>query len=386
MHNEQEIEISIKDVKSLMEIYDIEVSSLDGWVPVVDFIEKGDWLEYKLIIEDGREVLVNENHLFETIDGWEYAKNLCDKEYNFLTDSGVQKGIVKMTGNVIPIVDISVGHENQRYYTNGISSHNSGKSLTKTHLAAQFLSQGKNVLYISLEMDEIRIAERIDANLFNIPLETLKSLPKDEYVKKFKNIINKSNGRLIIKEFPPTSVSAIHFRALLNELKLKNNFIPDVLFIDYLSIVASSRMKMSNSTSYSYLKSVAEELRSIAVEFDIPIVTSQQSNRSGINSSDIDESNIAESVGIAFTADAMLALIKTDELDALGQILIKQVKNRYGSLDNPRKFVLGVDYSRMKLYDVEDFAQETIIQDSNPINKFGSESKPDKSKFSGFKI
>ena len=269
------------------------------------------------------------------------------------------------------------------------SNTGGGKSTFKTSLASHMLSQGYNVLYITLEMSEQRIAERIDANLFNTKLEDIVKLSKDEYIKKIKSITNKSHGQLIVKEYPPVAASAIHFRALLNELRLKKNFVPNIIFVDYLSLMASSRLKMSGSTSYSYVKSVAEELRGLAVEFNVPIVTSQQSNRAGASNSDLDVTNVSESIGVAYSVDFMAGLIKTDELDALGQILIKQIKNRFGSLDNPRKFCLGIDFSKMRVYDLERSAQDNLIQDikdSNPINKFGSESKPDKSKFSGFKI
>lgn len=268
------------------------------------------------------------------------------------------------------------------------SNTGSGKTALKTSLASYMLSQGYNVLYITLEMAEQKIAERIDANLFNVRLDDIVKISKQDYIKKIKNISNNSHGQLIIKEYPPVTASAIHFRALLNELRLKKNFVPNIIFVDYLSLMSSSRLKMSSSTSYSYVKSVSEELRGLAVEFNVPIITSQQSNRSGVNNSDLDVTNVSESIGVAYTVDFMAALIKTDELDSLGQILIKQIKNRYGSLDNPRKFCLGIDFSKMRVYDLENSAQENIIQDkdSAPINSFGVERVPEKSKFTGFKI
>lgn len=269
------------------------------------------------------------------------------------------------------------------------SNTGSGKTCLKTHLASYMLTQGINVLYLTLEMSEDRIAERIDANLLNIELDRIKNISRDSYINKIKNIANKSHGKLIIKEYPPVAASTIHFRALLNELRLKKNFIPQIIFVDYLSLMASSRLKMSGSTSYSYVKSVAEELRGLAVEFNVPVVTSQQSNRSGVNNSDLDVTNVSESIGVAYTVDFMAALIKTEELDKLGQILIKQIKNRYGSLDSPRKFCLGIDFSKMKVYDLENSAQDNIVQgteDYPPINSFGTERKSDRLKFTGFKI
>ena len=266
-----------------------------------------------------------------------------------------------------------------------------GKTLLKCHLSAAALLQGYNVLYISMEMSEERIAERIDANLLNIKMQELHSLNKEEYVRRFKNLRNKTTGKLIIKEFPTGSAGSTHFRALLNELKLKKNFVPDIIFVDYLNICASSRIKMGGSTnSYGYVKAITEELRGLAMEFNVPCVTSAQSNRSGSNNSDVDLTNIADSIGISYTVDFMAALITSEELDNLGQIMIKQLKNRWNSLDYYKRFVIGVDKAKMKLYNVESTSQENISDagytDDEPINSFGVKRNSTKNKFEGFKV
>ena len=247
-----EKQISFIEIDTLLQNgYDVEIDSCDGFVPIAKFVYKGMWKEYKLILSDGREVSVNENHLFETANGWQYAKNLCDVESLFLTDIGYVSGKVYSSDILIPIVDISVEHENHRYYANGISSHNTavGKSLALCHIASSYFMQGKNVLYITLEMSEARIAERIDANLLNISLEDLPNIPKDIYDKRIKSLKSKTVGRLIIKEYPTASASTTHFRALLNELNLKSGFVPDAIFVDYLNIAASSRLSANSNAN-----------------------------------------------------------------------------------------------------------------------------------------
>ena len=238
-----------------------------------------------------------------------------------------------------------------------------GKSLFMCHAAAAALSQNKNVLYITMEMSEERIAERIDANLLNVPIDQLEHLSKDSFTKKVQNIATKTNGKLIIKEYPTGSAHANHFRALLNELKLKRNMIPDIIFIDYLNICSSARMKgMGGSiNSYSYIKSIAEELRGLAVEFDVPVVSATQTTRGGYNNDDVGLEDTSESFGLPATADLMFALIVNDELKASNQILVKQLKNRYNDLGANQRFVIGVDRSKMRLYDVD--------QNDSPLNK-----------------
>ena len=264
-----------------------------------------------------------------------------------------------------------------------------GKSLFMCHCAAGVLNQGKNVLYITMEMAEERIAERIDANLMNLPIESLASLPKNVFDDKIGKIAKSSVGKLIVKEYPTGSAHTGHFRALLNELKLKKNFKPDMIYIDYLNICASSRMRgMGGSiNSYTYIKAIAEELRGLAVEFNVPIVSATQTTRSGFSNTDVGLEDTSESFGLPATADLMFALISTEELEELGQLLVKQLKNRYNDPTKYKRFVVGVDRSRMKLYDVEESAQSDIMTEmvpDKPINKFGERESNDS--FADFKL
>ena len=237
-----------------------------------------------------------------------------------------------------------------------------GKSLFMCHVAASTLLQGRNVLYITLEMADKKIAERIDANLMNISLEDLESLPKKMFDDKIKRIEKKTKGKLIVKEYPTASAHTGHFRALLNELIIKKNFRPDILIIDYLNICSSSRFKMGASiNSYSYIKSIAEELRGLAVEFNLPILSATQTTRTGFVSTDIGLEDTSESFGLPATADLMFALISTEELEKLNQMLVKQLKNRYNDPTINKRFVIGIDRAKMKLYDVTQSAQEDLV-------------------------
>ena len=272
-----------------------------------------------------------------------------------------------------------------------LAGTNVGKSLFMCHCAASNLSQGKNVLYITLEMAEERIAERIDANLLNVSMDELAILPRNVYEKKVQRIKSNTPGKLIIKEYPTASAGAGHFRHLLNELKIKRNFIPEIIYIDYLNICASSRLKYgSNVNSYTLIKSIAEELRGLAVEFNVPIVSATQTTRSGFTSSDLGLEDTSESFGLPATADFMFALISTEELQEMNQILVKQLKNRYGDPSSHRRFVIGVDRAKMKLYDVEQHAQEDVIDDKPVFDntEFGkrvsTERKFDKNVFENF--
>lgn len=245
-----------------------------------------------------------------------------------------------------------------------------GKSLFMCHVAANALTQGRNALYITMEMAEERIAERIDANLLNIPIDQLEYLPKPIMVTKVNDLASKTNGKLIIKEYPTGQANVSHFRALLNELKLKKNFVPDIIFIDYLNICASSRMKgMGGSiNSYTYIKAIAEEMRGLAVEFNVPIMSATQTTRSGYGSSDPGLEDTSESFGLPATADLMFALISNDELAEQGHILVKQLKNRYNDPNKYKRFVINVDRSRMKLEDAPD-AEENLVQDGPVMDK-----------------
>ena len=240
-----------------------------------------------------------------------------------------------------------------------------GKSLFMCHMAANCLSQGKNVLYITLEMAEERIAERIDANLMNISMEDLHDLPKNMFDDKIAKLNDKMNGKLIVKEYPTATAHSAHFRGLIKELAIKKSFKPDMIFVDYLNICASSRLKgASNVNSYTYIKSIAEELRGLAVECNVPIMSATQTTRSGYTSSDLGLEDTSESFGLPATADFMFAIISNEELEALNQIVVKQLKNRYNDPTVNKRFVIGIDRSKMRLYDVENKEQDDLV-DSN---------------------
>ncbi len=262
-----------------------------------------------------------------------------------------------------------------------------GKSLFMCHVASSVLLQGRNVLYITLEMAEERIAERIDANLLNVPIQQLIELPKSMFETKVNSIANKTKGSLIIKEYPTASAHAGHFKALLNELALKKSFRPDIIFIDYLNICASSRYKGNgNVNSYSYIKAIAEELRGLAVEFNVPIVSATQTTRSGYGNTDVELTDTSESFGLPATADLMFALISTEELEQLGQIMVKQLKNRYNDPTVYKRFVIGIDRSKMRLYDCEQSAQDELIDSGKDEEyEYDDNKKTFKDKFNQFK-
>ena len=257
-----------------------------------------------------------------------------------------------------------------------------GKSLAMCHFAADALSQGRNVLYITMEMAEEKIAERIDANLFDVDIATLKDLNKSAFVNKVKHINDKTQGKLIIKEYPTASAHVGHFRALLNELKMKKKFTPDVIYIDYLNICASSRMKGLGGSinTYSYIKAIAEEIRGLAVEYNVPIWSATQSTRTGFGNTDVEITDTSESFGLPATCDLMIALISTEQLEAANQVMIKQLKNRYNDISQHKRFCVGIDRSKMRLYDVEASAQ-TLSSDEIT----SAPSTPNKD-FSAFKI
>jgi archaellum biogenesis ATPase FlaH len=261
-----------------------------------------------------------------------------------------------------------------------------GKSLFMCHCASNFLTQGQNVLYITLEMAEERIAERIDANLMDVTIDDLHDMPKELYDNKMAKLRSKTTGQLIIKEYPTASAHSGHFRALMNELSLKKSFKPDVVFVDYLNICASSRFKGGNISSYFYIKAIAEELRGLAVEFNLPIFSATQTTRTGFVSTDIGLEDTSESFGLPATADFMFALMSNEELESLGQMKVKQLKNRYNDPSMNRAFIVGVDRSKMRLYDVENSAQNIV--DSNQSKDKESYPTPEQAydKFSDFKV
>ena len=262
-----------------------------------------------------------------------------------------------------------------------------GKTMFMTHLASSILLQGKNVLYITMEMAEERIAERIDANLLNVGMSDLEELPYQMYETKINKLQSKTTGKLIIKEYPTASAHTGHFKSLINELALKKSFKPDIVFIDYLNICSSSRFKAgSNVNSYTYIKSIAEELRGLAVENDIPIFSATQTTRGGFVSSDVGLEDTSESFGLPATADFMFALISSEELEEKNQIMVKQLKNRYNDPTLNRKFIIGVDRSKMRLYDVEQVAQEDLVDSGQDKSSTITSKFEKQGKFSDFKI
>jgi replicative DNA helicase len=260
-----------------------------------------------------------------------------------------------------------------------------GKSLFMCHVAASCLLQGKNVLYITMEMAEERIAERIDANLLNVPIQQLQDMPKQLYESKIIKLAQKTVGKLIIKEYPTASAHSGHFKGLLQELSLKKSFQPDIIFIDYLNICASSRYKGSIVNSYTYVKAIAEELRGLAVEFNVPIVSATQTTRSGYGSTDVDLTDTSESFGLPATADLMFALISTEELEQINQILVKQLKNRYNDPTVNKRFIVGIDRAKMRLYDVDQSAQDDLL-DSGQGEEEMEKQFSTKHTFASFKI
>jgi len=261
-----------------------------------------------------------------------------------------------------------------------------GKSLFMCHFASSVLLQGKNVLYITLEMAEEKIAERIDANLLNVNIQDIVDLPKVMFGDKVTSLTKKTQGSLIIKEYPTASAHSGHFRALLNELALKKSFKPDIIFVDYLNICASSRYRTNNNVnSYSYIKAIAEELRGLAVEANLPIVSATQTTRSGFASSDVDLTDTSESFGLPATADLMFALISTEELEDLNQIMVKQLKNRYNDPTINKRFVIGIDRAKMRLYDCEQKAQNDIV-DSGQEEQYNEKESKLKKSFAEFKF
>ena len=321
---------------------------------------------------------------FDTHIGHDYINDFDDRyEFYHRQESRIQFDLDlfnKITKGGMPIKTLNIC----------LAGTGVGKSLFMCHAAAGCLSQGHNVLYITLEMAEEKIAERIDANLLNVDMVELQNLTRDEYERKFDHLKTKINGKLIIKEYPTAAASSLHFRALLNELNLKRNFRPDIIFIDYLNICASSRIKPgANVNSYSYVKAIAEELRGLAVEFGVPVFSATQTTRSGFTNTDPGLEDTSESFGLPATADFMFALISTEELEQLNQIMVKQLKNRYGDPNHFKRFVVGIDRAKMRLYDAEQSAQMDIIdsgQDTAPLNTFGNRESKFNKNFGGIKV
>ena len=326
------------------------------------------------IISDALSVSFNRNVGHDYLEDYEERYELYNKK-----ESRIQFDLEyfnKITKGGIPNKTLNIA----------LAGTGVGKSLFMCHHASSVLLEGKNVLYITLEMAEEKIAERIDANLLNVNIQEITDLPKPIFESKVTSLAKKTQGSLIIKEYPTASAHSGHFKALLNELALKKSFKPDIIFIDYLNICASSRYKAgSNVNSYSYIKAIAEELRGLAVEANVPIFSATQTTRSGFASSDVDLTDTSESFGLPATADLMFALISTEELEGLGQIMVKQLKNRYNDPTYNRRFVIGVDRAKMRLYDCEQAAQDDLLDSGQEVEYNENEEKTTK-KFAQFKF
>lgn len=318
---------------------------------------------------------------FDTSVGHDFIED-SDERYEFY-----HRKEERMPFDIDLLNKITKGGLPRKSLTVLLATTGGGKSLVKCHAAASYLMTGKNCLYITMEMAEERVAERIDANMMDISLDDLKLLPRDVYKKRMERIKSKCTGQLVIKEYPTGSAHAGHFRHLLNELKLKKNFTPDVIFIDYLNICASSRIKgAAAANSYTLVKSIAEEIRGLAMEYNCAVVSSSQFNRDGYGNSDVDLTNTSESMGITHTADMIIGLITTEELDNLGQLMMKQLKNRWGALDYYRRFVVGIDRSKMQIFDLEESAQRGIGgQSAANTASFGNNNGQTKTSFGGDK-
>ena len=361
-------ETKILDIKQLLIDFKVEILGPDGYQSVTAFVDKGIQLGYKCTnLETKAEVIVNENHLFETDTGWQQTKNLVTANILMEDEKYSQCKIEKLTTKHY-IVDIQVDHPNHRYFANGFSSHNThvGKSALMCHQAASYLSLGHNVLYITFEMSDKEISKRIDANLFDVTMDDLKMIPKNIFMNKVSQIKEKTRGRLKVKEYPTAGANVSHIRAHLNELKLKKGFIPDVLIIDYLNIMSSTRYRLASENSYAYVKAIAEEVRGLAQEYDVPIWSASQFNRSSAGSSNPDFSGIAESFGVAFTVDFSAALVATEELIGQGLMMVKQLKNRYSDMNLCPKFFIGFDRTHMRFYSVDNPTRGISVEPTTP--------------------
>lgn len=316
---------------------------------------------------------------FDTNIGHDYLENV-DERYRFYHETEE-----KIPFDVDMLNQITKGGVPNKTLNIALAGTGVGKSLFMCHLAASALTLGKNVLYITMEMSEERIAERIDANLLDIPIDQIENMSQEMFSNAVNRLKTKTNGKLIIKEYPTGQANANHFRALLNELKLKKGFVPHIIMIDYLNICASARMKMGGSVnSYAYIKAIAEELRGLAVEFNLPIMSATQTTRTGYSNSDPGLEDTSESFGLPATADLMFALVSNEELDAQGQIMIKQLKNRYNDPNKNKRFIVGIDRSKMRIFDADNTNQNLV--DDTPVFDKSDFHTNEKQKFSEFKF
>lgn len=362
--------VGISVVKQLLEFYPevyIAAPTLESkmfdttFERISEYVEKGIFEEYMISTDDAVFLRCNEDHLIYTFTGWMTAKELAGltsarfQQLHILTDKGWTKASCKPTGFMIPIVDIVVDSEQHAYFAEGIVSHNTnvGKSLILCNEAAFQITQGNNVLYITMEMSEEKVGDRVDANLINVSLDDFESMPKEWFMKALEKVKKKITGKLIIKEYPSNSAHVGHFRHLLQELRVKKGFIPDLIIVDYLNICSSS-IKSGSERRDLYVKSIAEELRALSQEYGPPILTATQTNREGFDAAEASLSHTSEAWGVPLTADWFLIVTQPEELVQLGQFACKQEKSRYADKNKMRKFIIGVDMTKQRIYDVDD--------------------------------
>lgn len=345
------LDVDIGEIKHLIGSYDIQVTSPDGWVDVLEYVEKGKKEVYKLTT-NGNSFVGSSKHLVETISGWVFLEDIKQNDL-VLTIDGYKEANIEKLNKEEEVVDIIVGHENHRYYIDGVSNHNTntGKSLCLCSLATNFLMQNKNVLYVSLEMSEEKVSERIDANMMNININDLKLLDKKTYMKKAQMMRKHIKSNLHIIQYGAKTVNANKLRSILKELKIKKGFIPDVVIVDYIGIMSTNN-KSKDSNSYNEMKTISEELRALFVEEVLVGWSAVQTNRSGMNNVDLDITNMADSVGTAATADLIIGITQTDELKAAGRFKWSIIKNRYGL--NGQYRLVGVDYGKMRVFDLDE--------------------------------
>lgn len=354
-----EEEIEIGSLENMIDDHEVEIWTPDGWVRVSAFVDKGAWNGYEVVSVDRHlKLICNEGHLFKTESNeWISAKTLYEMEQpiKLMTERGATRCFINKTDGDVPIVDIQVDHENHRYYAAGFESHNTnvGKSALLAGLTADFANDGHNVLYISNEMGEIPIAERLDACILQTPINELKNLPREYFTSQIARIQKDRLGRVKLRQYPTRTAGIRHFRLLLQDLERKENFKPDIIMLDYLNNCIPTTVRQ-DSNSYERVKAIAEEVRGLAIEFNIPIIAPTQTNRGGQNNSDVELEDVSESHGISQTADLMFAIMRSTEMDEAGQILIKVVKNRMESRGVCTKFSVGFDFSRMTLYATSD--------------------------------
>jgi len=354
----------IKDILKYNDGYDVEIDSADGYVPVTHYIRKGMKTIWTVETSIGFTFECSGKHVVETRNGLKFVDSLTPDD-ELLTRTGYYKAKVTKTSEIKPVIDIRVEHPNHRFYYENVSVKNSnlGKSLIKCALSTNSLLQNKNVLYISLEMSEEKISERILANLFDVELNDLKMLDKNKFMLKMERMNQQTQGNLYIVAYPPKTVNSNRIRTILKELKLKKKFVPDIIFVDYMGLM-SPNTSNKNSNSYSEQKSISEELRAVAVEYGIPVVSAVQTNRGGFGNAELDMTDVADSIGTVATADVIFGVTQTQEMREAGRYTFLLLKNRYG--ENKKKCYIGVNYPKMRIYDVveDDDDDKTPQKDS----------------------